>query len=128
MIGREAYARPWLFATADSEIYGTEDMGLSRREVIERYLEYCDQEKEKISTWVLIRPILNFFCGVSGSREFRREINDQVNVKKTRDVREIVNIAMSHISPIALEERPSASSSSSSSSSRITEGEEETEE
>ena len=41
MIGRAAYANPWLLATADSSLWGQPDPGLTRRQVTTAYLDYC---------------------------------------------------------------------------------------
>ncbi len=38
MIGRAAYADPFILAAADSRYYGERDLGLTRREVMYRYL------------------------------------------------------------------------------------------
>lgn len=40
MVGRFAYNHPWAFRHADSAFYGREDPGLTRREIVEQYLDY----------------------------------------------------------------------------------------
>lgn len=40
MIGRFAYNHPWAFRHADSTFYGQGDPGLTRREIVEQYLDY----------------------------------------------------------------------------------------
>lgn len=48
MVGREAYKNPWLFAEADSRFFGKTDPGLTRREALEGYLDYCQRYAQKI--------------------------------------------------------------------------------
>jgi len=44
MIGRAAYHHPWLFRNADTLFFGAgRDGGRSRREVVERYLDYAEK-------------------------------------------------------------------------------------
>lgn len=116
MIGREAYARPWMFATADSEIYGEEDQGLSRAEILEKYIRYCEETTEETTPWMFVRPLLNFFVGLKGNKDFRRLLNEEVNVKKNKNVRDILYTSIAPIpaSDLALGPDPSSSSSSSS--------------
>jgi len=57
MVGRAAYQTPWaILATADADIFGSESPGLSRQQVLERYLDYAaavfhaEQRLGKVST------------------------------------------------------------------------------
>lgn len=66
MIGREAYRNPWYFATADRLFYNDDTYHIgSRRDVIERYLEYAENALKKGGygncTHTLSRPLHNFF-------------------------------------------------------------------
>ena len=56
MIGRAAYNHPWMLRQADSLFFGAgRDPGLSRREVVERYLDYAgpiiEQHKVRLCVW-----------------------------------------------------------------------------
>ena len=42
MIGRAAFSNPLLFATADSSFYNIPDPGLTRRQIVDRYIDYCE--------------------------------------------------------------------------------------
>ena len=48
MIGRAAFSNPLLFATADSTFYGIPDPCLSRREVVARYIDYCEWAQSEL--------------------------------------------------------------------------------
>lgn len=89
MIGRAAYHNPFLLATVDSEFYGTPDPCLTRREVVERYLDYCDfiqsetgplrvvgGRVQKIPTTFLLRSLQNVFVGLQGNQRYRIASND----------------------------------------------------
>ena len=54
MIGRVAYNNPFSLATVDSTFYQQSDPCLTRREVIERYLTYCD--------FIQVRSLLYDIC------------------------------------------------------------------
>ena len=44
-IERAAMNNPWVFADADRVLFNTPNPGLSRREVLMQYAEYCDEAK-----------------------------------------------------------------------------------
>ena len=48
MIGREAYKNPWLFSEADSRFFGKTDPGITRRQALEGYLDYCQRHAQKL--------------------------------------------------------------------------------
>lgn len=90
MIGRTAYNNPILFTTADSTFYRTRDPCLTRRQIIEKYLQYCTwiQSEEgprrmmkggrvqMVSTSVLINSMRNIICGIPHVQKFRTALND----------------------------------------------------
>jgi tRNA-dihydrouridine synthase A len=63
MIGRHVLENPWSMATYDSNFYSKKDQNLTRKEVIYRYAEYCDEvlNKEKVFYKDLIKPLINLF-------------------------------------------------------------------
>ena len=48
MIGREAFNRPWFLRHADARLFGTRDPGLSRREIVETYLEQVSSPPNRL--------------------------------------------------------------------------------
>ena len=118
MIGRAAFNNPCIFAEADSRFYGCGDPLISRRQAVERYLEYCERalsatgprkrsldgqkEKEKaFSTPVLLKPLHNMMVGLQHNQKYRRALNDLYDEKVREckgqghiDPREIVEGAM----------------------------------
>lgn len=90
MIGRAAYHNPMLFATADSTFFNTRDPCLTRRQILEKYLDYCDWiqsdagpqrtvkggRHQMISTSVLINSMRNVICGIPHVQKFRVALND----------------------------------------------------
>eukprot|EP01138_Halocafeteria_seosinensis_P001529 gb/GECG01001567.1/.p1 GENE.gb/GECG01001567.1/~~gb/GECG01001567.1/.p1 ORF type:complete len:489 (+),score=65.80 gb/GECG01001567.1/:1-1467(+) len=117
MLGRESFANPWLFSTVDSELFGCSDPNWSRREVIEKYVEYAEQllEEKRASGKAshghgkineLCKPLLRLFSGCRGGGSFRRHINDNLNMKKMSDLREAVFDAMKGIPPEELDKKP----------------------
>ena len=67
MIGRAAYNNPWLLANADTMVLGySQDLHHTRREVLDRYLSYCDaletNERVYFNMHDCLRPLHNFFA------------------------------------------------------------------
>ena len=77
MIGRAAMDNVWIFADADRRIFGAENPGLSRREVLQRYAAHCDgvvarcQDAAQRPFILLIKPALSLLAHEAGSKEFR---------------------------------------------------------
>lgn len=74
MIGRAAYQYPWNLRNADRLLYGAErNPNLSRREIIERYIDYAEDLQDKwggeksldkkyaMRTTTLVKPLLSLF-------------------------------------------------------------------
>ncbi len=97
MIGRMAFNNPIAFATADSEFYGVKNPGLSRRQILERYIDYCEWcqlegpvrilkgRKQMVTTSVLINSMRNVICGIKHVQKFRAALND-IYVASTRGI------------------------------------------
>ncbi|SMF57866.1 tRNA-U16,U17-dihydrouridine synthase [Alteromonadaceae bacterium Bs31] len=80
MIGREAYNNPYFLAQVDSEIYGDEHPLASRKEVLEKFTDYCQKEIEKGNRLHhMSRHMLGLFHGEYGARIFRRYITEHAN-------------------------------------------------
>jgi tRNA-dihydrouridine synthase len=122
MLGRAAYNSPWMFADADRVFFGERNPGLSRREVIAAYLEYCDRLATSVpaaelvdmaahayGTHILMKPLLNLFFGCVGGARWRSLLSAGVNAEKL-PLREAVDRALAGAGLLdaALDERPPA--------------------
>ena len=113
MIGRQAYANPVMFATADSEFFGTSDPGLTRREVLDRYCDYCEWAQSDegprytvkgnkvitVTSSVLLNAMRNVMHGLQGQQRWRVALNDTymerikgINGEVNPSVREVVSL------------------------------------
>jgi tRNA-dihydrouridine synthase A len=87
MIGRAAEDDPFVFARADSTIYGAEDPVRTRRDAAEAFLPFIEDRLDSgESLYNLVRPMLNLFAGQRGARAWRRALSedtrhDRVGVK-----------------------------------------------
>lgn len=82
MIGREAYENPYLFARADQEFFGKSYPSLSRREIIQKYIPYVEENLSKgIGLNRTLIHILGLFNNKSGSKTWRRVISENLNTK-----------------------------------------------
>ena len=110
MIGRAAYTNPSMFASADSEFFGVNDQGLSRREVLDRYCDYCEWAQSDegprytvkgktmvVNTAVLLNGMRNIMHGLPLQQKYRVALNDiymqkikGINADPNPNVREVV--------------------------------------
>lgn len=78
MIGRGAYDHPYLFAKADSEIYGEEVTPPTRHQVVEAMFPYIDYWIGKgIKLNKITRHMLQLFSGKPGSRVWKRYLTEK---------------------------------------------------
>jgi tRNA-dihydrouridine synthase A len=78
MIGRAAYDNPYLFATADREIFAEEAIVPSRREVVEAMVPYIDEwVGQGLKLNKITRHMLQLFSGQPGSRAWKRILTEQ---------------------------------------------------
>jgi tRNA-dihydrouridine synthase A len=78
MIGRAAYDNPYLFATADAEIYSEEGTPLTRHEVAEVMCSYIDFWVAKgLKLNKITRHMLQLFSGQPGSRAWKRILTEK---------------------------------------------------
>lgn len=111
MIGRAAYNNPLMFATADSTFHGVSDPCLSRRQILERYMTYCDWAQsdagpkrtvkgkdQSVSTMSLLNSMRNIIHGIKNVAQFRQILNDEymrlVKQNTHPSTREIIEKAM----------------------------------
>lgn len=106
MMGRAVLNDPFLLSTVDSRYYGRKNPGLTRREVMERYLNHCDfmQSDEgpvknyrgKISEMgssLMVKAVHHAFKGCDGNGSYRRamdeayiSMNGKYEKTKARDI------------------------------------------
>lgn len=85
MLGRAAQNNPMIFATADRMFYEENSSAISRREVLEKYMSYCDWAESDAAPYkltsdgslrrynssVLLRPVQHVMAGCANSSKFR---------------------------------------------------------
>jgi len=86
MIGRAVYNNPWMLADADSLLFRQPNMQHTRRQVLERYLTYCDQLEEDPSryynTTACIKPLHNYFAGSGNFQtQYKRKLDSILKAK-----------------------------------------------
>lgn len=90
MIGRMAYSNPIAFATADSQYFQVKDPCLTRRQIIAKYIDYCEWcqsddgyfritkcgARQIVSTSILLNGMRNVINGIKHVNKFRTALND----------------------------------------------------
>jgi tRNA-dihydrouridine synthase A len=113
MLGRAAYADPYLLAEVDQELYGTDEPPLSRAEVLNRFMDYAKRELPRgVRLNSMTRHILGLFHGQPRARAFRRYLAenahlDGASIEVLEHARRIVAEDGSHA--FAAEQRPDVS-------------------
>lgn len=80
MLGREPYHNPYLLAEVDQRFYGVERPVISRAEVMQGFMAYCEEQLAKGARLNhLTRHILGLYQGQPGGRQFRRIISEQAH-------------------------------------------------
>lgn len=77
MLGREAYYNPYVLATVDRDLFGSDAPIPDRADVVDRYLEYVEEELESgTPLTAMTRHLLGLYHGQTGARTFRRIISE----------------------------------------------------
>ncbi|NNF76907.1 MAG: tRNA dihydrouridine(20/20a) synthase DusA [Rhizobiales bacterium] len=80
MIGRAAYQTPWLLASVDQQMFGTNPQVRTRREALERYLPYVEaQVAGGVRLHHIARHMLGLFQGEPGARQWRRHLSENMH-------------------------------------------------
>ncbi len=80
MLGREAYANPYLLAEVDQKIYGASNPVISRNEVMAGFIAYCEEQLANGTRLNhLTRHILGLYQGLPRARQFRRILSEQAH-------------------------------------------------
>jgi tRNA-dihydrouridine synthase A len=104
MLGRAAYQNPYLLAAVDSQVFGAATLPPSRREVIEDFIPYIEEQlAQDVYLSRLLRPVLGLFAGHSGARHWKRTISEQAH-KPGRGL-EVLHQAMTGIPDAVLDTR-----------------------
>lgn len=109
MVGRAASNNTAMLSKVDSLIYGDQNQAasLTRRNVVEQYLDYCDSMSEKSSASNLLKPLSGLTYGCLGSSRFRKHIHEGhkriKNGEKT--IREVINRAIESMPQDVWDER-----------------------
>lgn len=81
MLGRAAYADPYLLADVDQTLYGEAEQPLTRLEVLDRFMEYVEGELDRgVRLNAMTRHILGLFHGQPRARAFRRHIAENAHL------------------------------------------------
>lgn len=97
MLGRAAYADPYLMADVDRTLYGEAEAPLSRFEVLDRFIDYVQSELDRgVRLNAMTRHILGLFHGQPRARAFRRHIAEHAHlpgagIEVLRHARDIVS-------------------------------------
>lgn len=72
MVGRSVIDQPFSWRKVDSSIYGYDDLGYSRGEIIEKYAKYAcrvENEEGEKTRHSLIKPIYNIFAATRNGKK-----------------------------------------------------------
>lgn len=77
MMGREAYANPYLLSDVDRRLYGDPAPPPERQQILERYLTYCERQiGDDCRLHHLSRHLTGLFQGLPGARRWRRYLGE----------------------------------------------------
>jgi len=81
MLGRAAYADPYLLASVDRVLFGAEEKQLSRAEVLDAFMPYVADELARGARLnQMTRHILGLFHGQTRARAFRRYLAENAHL------------------------------------------------
>jgi len=80
MVGREAYHNPYLLMQVDNAIYNETSTVLSRKQVLQQYFPYIEEQIQQGSHLKHIsRHLLGLFQGQEGAKAWRRHISENAH-------------------------------------------------
>ena len=81
MLGRAAYADPYLLAEVDRALFGAKEVPPSRLEVLDRFVPYVEAEVAKGARLnQMTRHVLGLFHGQPRARAFRRHLAENAHL------------------------------------------------
>ncbi|MCA1753882.1 MAG: tRNA dihydrouridine(20/20a) synthase DusA [Spirochaeta sp.] len=103
MIGRAAYDHPYLLAEVEQAVFGNPHAP-TRREVVERMLEYIDIWKQTpVSSHTLVRHMLGLFAFKPGTRRWKQHVSELL--PRAEDPSDAVRAALATVPAAVLDER-----------------------
>lgn len=100
MIGRAAYASPYLFAEADGRIFGTDTPAHSKADVIRDMIPYLEKNMAAgVSPRLITKHMLGLFRGCPGAAQWRRTLAQKTFPPQTdfKTVAETLNNVISSL-------------------------------
>ncbi len=80
MLGREVYHNPYLMMQVDGNIYADEGKVLSRKQILEQYFSYIEQQMgQGVYLKQMSRHLLGLFQGQPGAKAWRRYISENAH-------------------------------------------------
>lgn len=80
MIGREAYANPYLLSSVDQRFFGCQNTPRTRDQILDLYLAYCEREtRNGCRLNRLSRHVTGLFQGQPGARAWRRHLSENMH-------------------------------------------------
>jgi len=78
MIGREAYANPYLLHDVDQRLYGATTPPKRRSQIVLELIDYIEEQSAAgTPVYAITRHILGLYHGLPGAREWRRRLSDR---------------------------------------------------
>jgi tRNA-dihydrouridine synthase A len=103
MVGRAAFDDPFAWAAADGELFASDSAAPTRREVIERMIEYAERAAEAgVFLSHVARPMLGLISAKPGARTWRRHLT--VHSVRQGAGPEVIRDAMSLVPDHVLDE------------------------
>ena len=91
MMGREAYANPYLLADIDNAVFGTDVQAPTREEIVHIMQAYIERQTDHwFKPWHVARHMLGLYQGQAGGRIWRRYLS-QNGTGKERDPNLLMN-------------------------------------
>ena len=82
MLGRAAYADPYLLAEVDGALFGSNELPPSRLEVLDRFVPYVEAQLANGARLnQMTRHILGLFHGQPRARAFRRHLAEHAHLE-----------------------------------------------
>jgi tRNA-dihydrouridine synthase A len=77
MMGREAYAQPWLLSAVDAELFGDEPSRRERDNALAAYVAYASRQRAGgVPLNRLVKPLFGLYQGCAGARRWRRYLSE----------------------------------------------------
>ncbi len=83
MVGRAAYAHPFLWTKIDSMIYGQQERVLSRSKIIEKIIPFAQKHLENEGRlWQISKHIINLIENIPNAKILRQELSEKSQTQK----------------------------------------------